>query len=59
MMMWGTGSPPNLEIPLIPEIAGMAGTGWVDQNSTSKRHGAAQFGSVPGMRRARAAFAAE
>jgi hypothetical protein len=38
MMMWGTGSPPNLEIPLIPEIAGMAGTGWVDQNSTSKRH---------------------
>jgi hypothetical protein len=30
------GSPPNLEISLIAEIAGMAGTGWINQDSASK-----------------------
>ena len=30
------GSPPNLEIALIAEIAGMAGAGWINQRVTSK-----------------------
>jgi hypothetical protein len=30
------GRPPNLEISLIAEIAGMAGSGWVNQDSASK-----------------------
>jgi hypothetical protein len=30
------GSPPNLKISLIAEIAGTAGAGWIDQGSTPK-----------------------
>jgi hypothetical protein len=30
------GRPANLEISLIAQIAGMAGTGWIDQDSASK-----------------------
>lgn len=30
------GSPPDLEISLIAEIAGMAGTGWINQRVASK-----------------------
>jgi hypothetical protein len=30
------GSPPNLEISLIAEIAGTAGAGWINQDSASK-----------------------
>jgi hypothetical protein len=30
-------SPPNFEISLIAEIAGMAGVRWIDQDSTAKR----------------------
>jgi hypothetical protein len=30
------GSPPNFKISLVAEIAGMAGTGWINQYSASK-----------------------